>query len=335
MPYGFSISNAIWHVYNRTWCTVFVRYCTCVRSVFCSLRSYGCYRIVRKFNWIHFGEAAWIQEWEEEECFNCEKFSCGISSQGIWLRCPYSRFKRGAYSVANDWGKKAYFLHYISFSTVTIHSFFFKGFQAEKEDRVEVSKGVVRCLASFICHTLSSLLLVTQMYEDEENSVFNCYQRAHQNTLEGYPAFISLLLVSGLGYPITSAMWVPPFYFRPWMKNEVAHNVFTLETQMWCSLGCGEVVLLPWVWTLLNFPLFVYSYRSISLTIFVSLQLLHWRTKQPFQRHMGPLWALWPHYHFCCVRGQAVAVGSLESPPMGEASSSYFTDQSFFNFFRS
>jgi glutathione S-transferase len=46
------------------------------------------------------------------------------------------------------------------------------------------------------------------MYEDKEDSVFNCYQRAHQNTLEAYPAFLGLLLVGGLGYPITSSVWV-------------------------------------------------------------------------------------------------------------------------------
>lgn len=45
-----------------------------------------------------------------------------------------------------------------------------------------------------------------QMYEDAEDSVFNCYQRAHQNTLENYPAFLALLLISGFEYPITASV---------------------------------------------------------------------------------------------------------------------------------
>ncbi|GBG63561.1 hypothetical protein CBR_g38628 [Chara braunii] len=50
------------------------------------------------------------------------------------------------------------------------------------------------------------------MYEDKPDSVFNCYQRAHANTLEYYPQFLSLLLLGGLTYPVTAAgfgmLWV-------------------------------------------------------------------------------------------------------------------------------
>lgn len=48
------------------------------------------------------------------------------------------------------------------------------------------------------------------MYADEATNkdakLFNCYQRAHQNTLENYPTFLTLLLPSGLRFPITAAV---------------------------------------------------------------------------------------------------------------------------------
>ena len=41
--------------------------------------------------------------------------------------------------------------------------------------------------------------------DGEAGNKFNCAQRGHQNMLESYPQFLTLLILLGLVYPITSA----------------------------------------------------------------------------------------------------------------------------------
>ncbi|KAF9586668.1 Microsomal glutathione S-transferase 3 [Lunasporangiospora selenospora] len=40
---------------------------------------------------------------------------------------------------------------------------------------------------------------------DKKKMIFNCYQRVHQNTLEGYSSYLVSLLIAGLQYPRASA----------------------------------------------------------------------------------------------------------------------------------
>lgn len=47
------------------------------------------------------------------------------------------------------------------------------------------------------------------MYADSSNAnaeAFNCVQRGHQNSLENQPAFLTMLLVAGLRYPLSASV---------------------------------------------------------------------------------------------------------------------------------
>merc|ERR1712223_1071404 len=45
-----------------------------------------------------------------------------------------------------------------------------------------------------------------EMYSDK-HPIFNCYQRAHQNTLETVPFYLALVLIAGLQHPLIAAVF--------------------------------------------------------------------------------------------------------------------------------
>jgi len=51
-----------------------------------------------------------------------------------------------------------------------------------------------------------------------ENNAFNCFQRAHQNTLENYPQFLFLLMIGGLERPYVASLagWI-------WVWGRIAY----------------------------------------------------------------------------------------------------------------
>ncbi|MBN3320594.1 MGST3 transferase, partial [Atractosteus spatula] len=57
------------------------------------------------------------------------------------------------------------------------------------------------------------------MYSDKEQ-LFNCIQRAHQNTLEVFPQWLIFQFISGLAYPVVAsvlgAIWVTSRFSYAW-----------------------------------------------------------------------------------------------------------------------
>ncbi|XP_062601591.1 glutathione S-transferase 3, mitochondrial-like [Saccostrea cucullata] len=69
-----------------------------------------------------------------------------------------------------------------------------------------------------------------------DNKMFNCIQRAHQNTLESYPQFLMLLFIGGLQYPRTSACAGTLYYIS---RIAFAKGYYTGEPEKrrWGSFG--------------------------------------------------------------------------------------------------
>ncbi|XP_063813244.1 glutathione S-transferase 3, mitochondrial-like [Pseudophryne corroboree] len=94
-----------------------------------------------------------------------------------------------------------------------------------------------------------------QMYSDKEN-VFNCIQRAHQNTLEVYPGWLIMQLIAGLAFPISAsvlgAIWVTS-------RFSYAHGYYTGDPQKRMRGGYGYIGL----------------FGVLLLSLTAALQLLH------------------------------------------------------------
>ncbi|XP_040280402.1 microsomal glutathione S-transferase 3-like [Bufo bufo] len=94
-----------------------------------------------------------------------------------------------------------------------------------------------------------------QMYSDKEN-VFNCIQRAHQNTLELYPAWIIFQLIAGLAFPLSAsvlgAVWVTS-------RFSYAHGYYTGDPEKRLKGAYGYIGL----------------FGGILLSLTAALQLLN------------------------------------------------------------
>ncbi|KAH3735808.1 microsomal glutathione S-transferase 3-like isoform X1 [Dreissena polymorpha] len=83
-----------------------------------------------------------------------------------------------------------------------------------------------------------------KMYIEPYNHVFNCIQRAHLNTLEGYPTFLVFIVFGGLIYPrlnaIAGVIWVAA-------RVAYAMGYYTgdPEKRMWGAFGyIGLLIML-------------------------------------------------------------------------------------------
>lgn len=83
-----------------------------------------------------------------------------------------------------------------------------------------------------------------EVKEDYQKHIFNCYQRIHQNTLEGFASYLVTLMFAGLQYPIASSVlggiWIVGriFYYRGYSTGNPAGRY-------WGAFGhIGEVGLL-------------------------------------------------------------------------------------------
>ncbi len=96
------------------------------------------------------------------------------------------------------------------------------------------------------------------MYSDK-HPIFNCYQRAHQNTLEQLPFYLSLLFAGGVRHPCVAAGAGAAFllgriiysmgYYSGQPEKRVPGAIFSilsLATLFGCSVSTGAGFLGWW-----------------------------------------------------------------------------------------
>jgi len=89
-----------------------------------------------------------------------------------------------------------------------------------------------------------------QMYHTEPSHVFNCIQRAHQNTCESNPIFYFLLLTSGLQYPRITA-GAGAVYLASRIAFALGYYTGDPAKRRWGGFGhIAELVLLGGVFSL-------------------------------------------------------------------------------------
>jgi len=92
------------------------------------------------------------------------------------------------------------------------------------------------------------------MYSDKD-PMFNCVQRAHQNTLEAYPIFLVTMFLGGLRFPVVGALagvvwlvsrvvYAKGYYTGdPSKRNRGAFGYIGLITNLICTIMFGLQLL--------------------------------------------------------------------------------------------
>lgn len=90
-----------------------------------------------------------------------------------------------------------------------------------------------------------------------DNKLFNCYQRAHQNTLENYPQFLMLLFTGGVQYPTINAV-----AGLVWIAGRISYSLgyYTGEPSKRMKGGYAYFGLLTMLGTTVSFALRLLGY---------------------------------------------------------------------------